>query len=564
MATPLKLLIIDDSEEDTLSLIRELRRGDYYVSYERVFTEQAIFDALMANQIDIVLIDYGLQNLQSAQAITMVKAVDSDIAVIVVSDVKGEGAAVAAMKSGAHDYVMKDNLTRLIPAVANEVREVKSRRARKQAEKTIHYMAFHDSLTGLANRNEFERCLDHAIQSAFRKEVCHTVLYLDLDQFKLINETCGRMAGDQLLQMLAEELKTHVREYDGLARLGGDEFGVLLECCAGEDAMSVAEGILSGVREVDFSWRDKKFAVTCSIGLVSVDHAVTNSADILRNADSACYSARDMGGNRIKQFSRNDEEYKKRRGELQWVSRIHEALEQGHFVLYHQNMLALEPSSADSGNRSFEFLLRIDHPKEPLALPVSFMPAAERYNLMPRIDKWVVDNVFHYLAEQEQGHKTDPRGHYFINLSGLSLGDVGFFAYIKQRLTYYGVDANTVCFEIAETAAISNLSKAVDFIADIKKLGFSFALDDFGGGLSSFSYLKSLQVDYLKIAGGYVQNMLNDEMDFAFVDVINQLGHVAGMQTVAEYVEDEAVLTKLQQMGVDFAQGYYIHKPEPI
>jgi len=558
MSTPLRLLIIESSEGDTALLVRELRRGDFNVSYQRVDTEQDIIESMASNQWDIVIAQ-SLPEMDSAHSISIVKSLDQDMSVIVVSADLSEEATVTAMKSGAQDFILKKNLNRLIPVVSREVREVKSRRARKQAEQTIHHMAFHDSLTGLSNRNDFERRLQLAVQSSIQLKICHTVLYLDLDQFKLINETCGHTAGDQFLANLAEELKTHIREQDGLSRLGSDEFGVLLECCSGDDALAIAKGLLSAVRGLHYSWNDKKIAVACSIGLVTVDHSAKSAMDILRCADIACYAAKDQGGNRIQHFNRNAEEFIKRRGEMQWVGRIHKAFDQNQFVLYRQDMLSMTADTADGQNK-FELLLRICQPNEQVALPRAFIPAAERYNLMPQIDKWVVEKAFSYLAERVELGQSH---HCFINLSAMSLSDDSFFNYIKQRMEYYKVSPESICFEITETAAISNLNKAAEFIADIKKQGFLFALDDFGSGISSFSYLKSLPVDYLKIDGGFVLNMVDDPMDCAFVDVINQLGHVAGLKTVAEYVEDEAILDKLRVMGVDYAQGYFIHAPEP-
>ena len=560
MGIPLRLLLVEDSEDDAILLARELSKGPFDVSYERVETEETVRNAIKSNKWDLIITDHNLPTMDSKQCLSMVKSMDSDIPIIVVSGCIGEDVAVEAMKSGAHDYIMKGNLQRLLPAVTREIREAESRRARRRAEETIHHMAFHDALTGLANRHEFEHRLQNALISAKEYDVSHAVLYLDLDQFKIINDTCGHIAGDELLRRLAREFRRHVREGDTLARLGGDEFGVLLEHCNGEQAQKVSEGLLRAVQALDFEWQKQVVAISVSIGQVEIDATAKDVTEILQKADIACFTAKDLGRNRSYQYRSDDEELARRHGEMQWVTRINHALSNNRFFLAYQKIYSL----TDDEPPLYEFLLRLHDENNKIVSPSAFIPAAERYNLMAGIDRWVVNEVFQFVAKEARAKSRFLPACCFINLSGNSLSDDGFFSYIREKLEQYQIDPSRICFEITETATISRLNSAVAFIKDIKNIGAKFALDDFGSGLSSFSYLKTIPVDYLKIDGGFVINMLEDHMDCAFVDVINQLGHVAGLKTIAEFVENDAVHNKLKEMGVDFAQGYALHQPEPI
>jgi len=560
MGIPLRLLLVEDSEDDAILLARELSKGPFDVSYERVETEETIRKAIKSNKWDLIITDHNLPMMDSKQCLSMVKSMDSDIPIIVVSGCIGEDVAVEAMKSGAHDYIMKGNLQRLLPAVTREIREAESRRARRRAEETIHHMAFHDALTGLANRHEFEHRLQNALISAKEYDVSHAVLYLDLDQFKIINDTCGHIAGDELLRRLAREFRRHVREGDTLARLGGDEFGVLLEHCNGEQAQIVSEGLLKAVQSLEFEWQKQVVGISVSIGQVEIDAGAKDVTEILQKADIACFTAKDLGRNRCYQYRSDDEELARRHGEMQWVTRINHALSNNRFFLAYQKIFSLKQKKP----QMYEFLLRFHDENNKVVAPSAFIPAAERYNLMAGIDRWVVNEVFKFVAQEtKSGGRFLPEC-CFINLSGNSLSDDGFFSFIREKLEQYQIDPSLICFEITETATISRLNSAVTFIKDIKNIGAKFALDDFGSGLSSFSYLKTIPVDYLKIDGGFVINMLEDHMDCAFVDVINQLGHVAGLQTIAEFVENDAVHNKLKEIGVDFAQGYALHQPEPI
>ena len=382
-------------------------------------------------------------------------------------------------------------------------------------------------------------------------------MLLDLDQFKLVNDTCGHIAGDELLVRTTRILKGQIRENDTLARLGGDEFGILLECCNKQMALETSYRIRKAVNEARFIWEGHPYEVSISIGLVEINDQATDHQQLLSCADIACYAAKDLGRGGVVWFTPHDEEYTKRKKEMQWAPRLRQAVEENRFVLYHQPMASLQ---GKPGVHS-EFLLRLKG-EDGLIAPGIFLPAAERYNLMPLIDRWVVRNVFEYLGRTGLGR--EPLGTYFINLSGSTLSDQSFFDDIKLLQKQCNVLPQRICFEITETAAIDNLVDTVEFIGEIREQGFKFALDDFGVGLSSFSYLKTIPVDYLKIDGSFVSNMLENSIDCGIVNSCNQIAHAAGLETIAEFVEHDRVKDALKAIGVDFAQGFGVCKPMPL
>ncbi|MHB1590293.1 MAG: EAL domain-containing protein, partial [Sulfuricella sp.] len=422
----------------------------------------------------------------------------------------------------------------------------------------LSYQAKHDALTGLINRSEFERQLEELLDSAANQHKQHALLYLDLDQFKVVNDTCGHSAGDELLRQLTAHIQSKVRESDTFARLGGDEFGVLLENCPLDQALRLANALLDEVGAFRFVWLDKTFAVGVSIGLVAITATSGLSANVLSAADTACYAAKDKGRNRVQVYSPDDSEMAERHGEMHWVARIAKAFEEERFHLYYQPIVSVR-SGAPEQEQHFEVLLRMRDENHNLVPPGAFIPAAERYNMMVEIDRWVIRNALNWLIVHAERPVICA-----INLSGQSVNDDRFLAFLIDQIKGTGVTPHKVCFEITETAAISNLAKASNFIKTVKSLGCSFSLDDFGSGMSSFSYLKNLPVDYLKIDGSFVRDMINDPIDCAMVESINHIGHVMGIKTIAEFVENQAILDKLRVIGVDYAQGYGIAKPCPL
>lgn len=422
----------------------------------------------------------------------------------------------------------------------------------------LAYYANHDVLTGLVNRREFEHRLNRVLETARQDQSEHALCYMDLDQFKVINDTSGHVAGDELLRQLGSLLNKLVRRRDTLSRLGGDEFGILMEHCTLDQAKRVANKLRQTIEDFRFVWEDRIFSVGVSIGLVPITGTSVSAIEILKQADAACYAAKDTGRNRIHIYADDDTELARRSGEMQWVAQINRALDEDKFCLYAQAIKPVLRRARDAGEH-YELLVRMVDQDGRLILPGAFLPSAERYNLSPRIDRWVVDHAIQWLLTA--AGSIGPRGHCSINLSGLSLGDDLFLSHVVSRLRDTGLPPARLCFEITETAAIANLSSATMFIKTLKNLGCQFALDDFGSGLSSFAYLKTLPVDYLKIDGVFVKDIETDPIDLAMVKSINDIGKVMGKKTIAEFVEDAGVLSKLREIGVDYAQGYYIGKP---
>lgn len=424
----------------------------------------------------------------------------------------------------------------------------------------LSWQATHDALTGLANRREFEYRLELVLQNLARQQGRHALMFLDLDQFKLVNDTCGHAAGDELLRHICTLLQSGLREGDTLARLGGDEFGILLENCPADMAEKIAEGLRQTVQSLHFAWKGRPFLNTISIGLVHIHHAPVTLEGSLRAADMACYMAKEKGRNRVQVYHEDDSELSLRFGEMAWVQRLHVALEENRFCLYAQEIAPL--GNTQGGGGHIEILLRLYDETGGLIMPDSFIPAAERYGLMSSIDRWVVENVFKIISECSALGSERPMAMCAINLSGTTIGDDDFLAFLHEQFECYDVRPELICFEITETSAIANLGSAIRFINELKGLGCHFSLDDFCAGMSSFAYLKHLPVDFLKIDGSFVRDMLDDPINRAMVEVINHIGHVMGKRTIAEFVESPQIEQALTEIGVDYAQGYTIERPQ--
>ena len=425
----------------------------------------------------------------------------------------------------------------------------------------LSYQASHDAVTGLINRREFENRLVAALEATHENnEQTHALLYLDLDQFNVVNDTFGHTAGDELLLRISELVQENIRSTDVLARLGGDEFGILLERCSRDLAMEVAETIRSAIEEYRFEWQDAFTSVRCSIGVVMVTHESPNVASIMSSADVACYSAKDMGRNQIHLYQDSDASL--RHEEMKWVTRITSAVEENRLELFYQPIIGIGKDSSKARGH-YELLLRMRDEHGKLVMPDMFIPAAERYNLMSKLDRWVIHEALTQLADRNPESDT-ARFTIAINLSGTSLSEDRFLEYVIDELEKQKLPADAICFEITETAAISNLSRVIHFMQVLKKLGCKFSLDDFGSGLSSFTYLKNLPVDYLKIDGQFIHNVAEDSVDESMVKAINQVGKAMGIETIAERVESKEVLDKLSELGVEFAQGYYIARPTSV
>ena len=431
---------------------------------------------------------------------------------------------------------------------------------RKRAEKALSFQATHDALTLLLNRREFERRVARVLKTAREQREEHVLCYLDLDQFKVINDTCGHMAGDELLRQLGQLMLTLLRKRDTLGRLGGDEFGVLMEHCTLSQARRAANKMCMAVEEFRFVWKKRSFRIGVSIGLVTITEANESVAKVLSAADSACYAAKDAGRNRVHVYHRDDMDLVRRQDEMRWVARIDRALEGQRLRLWSQPIVPMMTDSGEGGK--FELLLRLVDEHGNIIRPGVFLPAAERYGLSTKLDRWVVSTALDWLSGDPKS--LEPLHLCFINLSGASLVDKKFIAFVCEQLDQSNISSQKICFEITETTAISDLSRAKSSLATLKEHGCQFALDDFGSGSSSFAYLKSLPVDYVKIAGVFVKNIEDDAEELALVRSINNVGKVMGKQTIAESVESEAILKKLREMGVDYGQGYFFGPPTPI
>lgn len=434
----------------------------------------------------------------------------------------------------------------------------------RQLTHELSWQASHDTLTGLINRREFEVQLGEALANAKVSDAVHALLFLDLDQFKVVNDLCGHGAGDELLRQLASVLQSFMRGSDTLARLGGDELAVLLRNCSLATAKYLSDKLRQAVKDFHFFWNNERLEVSISIGLAAVTAQSLSVTEVMACADKACYLAKEQGRDRVHVFEANDIRLVQRQREMQWIARLNHALQQNNFKLCVQPIMSLK----DGTSAHAEVLIRMLGEDNEIIPPGAFIPAAERYNLMPAIDKWVIETCFRYMSQPHRKRQPDCEtpdpilSHCLsINLSGGSLNDDHLVPFIAKQLQRHAVDPTRICFEITETAAIRNFPKAKKFVNEIKKMGCLFSLDDFGTGLSSFSYLKNFPVDYLKIDGSFIKQLSRDNVDRAMVASINEIGHVMGIKTVAEFVEDEAILEMLRSIGIDFAQGIAVGEP---
>jgi len=432
----------------------------------------------------------------------------------------------------------------------------------KRMSAKVDYQASHDILTGLTNREEFAYKLADLLRVLRLQAGEHTLLSMDVDRFKVINDTAGSQAGDELLRQIAVILQSLTSKNDICARLGGDEFALILMNCTTDNAVNVAKRLQEAIAERKFFWQEKSFPLTLSIGIVHLSEDLIDVHSVLAAADDACYMAKEEGGNRINVFRAKEERFQQRRGEMEWISKINSAISQDRFALYFQPIMPLDISG--TVRKKLEVLIRLINEDGTVARPGDFIPAAERYNLMPALDRWVVKNSFRIYRELKDCKHELGSQLFSINLSGPSILDDTLGPFILDNLKEYDLNPKDFCFEITETSAISNLSYACRFMTELKESGFTFSLDDFGSGFSSFGYLKNLPVDYLKIDGSFVQNMDENAVSYTMVDSINSMGHVLGLKTIAEFVRNPVILTKVREIGVDYAQGYEIAEPKPF
>lgn len=426
---------------------------------------------------------------------------------------------------------------------------------RRQLTQKLAYQAAHDHLTGLLNREEFEIRLTNVLNTA-RENNPHALLYLDLDQFKVVNDTCGHSAGDEMLRQVTSLLHSKLRTRDTLARLGGDEFGIILEHCPQKEAIHIAHMLREMVQDFRFQWRDKTFTIGVSIGLFPINHSNISLSKVLSAADSACYAAKESGRNRVHTYQTNDSILLKRSGEMRWLPRLQRAIAEDRLCLYFQPIIPISKNTEHE--KHGEILLRLYDEQGKLVLPGTFLPSAERYDQMIMIDRWVIKRALE-LFKTFPDQRT--KNIYAINLSFQALADENFLDFVVDHINTYKKDPSNLCFEINENAALADLKSVIRFIETLKELGCHFSMDDFGSGLSSFGYLKNIQLDYLKIDGRLVKDMNTDPIDRAMVEAIHKIGKVMNLKTIAEWVEDANTFQLLEEMGVDYVQGFWLAKP---
>lgn len=432
-------------------------------------------------------------------------------------------------------------------------------RERERIATEMEFRAHHDALTGLLNRGEFERRVNAALEDVSRT---HALLYLDLDQFRVVNDTCGHAAGDKLLRDVGVLLTSTLPKGELVARLGGDEFAVLLGGYSAESALAVGEKLRRAINDFQFVHQGRTFWLSVSTGVVLLESGADTLDMVLADADRACYQAKEEGRNRVRLFAHSDSEIAERRAEMDWVSRLRSAMDEKRLQLYAQPIVSV--ASPQISEAHVELLLRLVDERGNLVQPMAFIPAAERYGLMPTLDRWVIEEAFARYAERAAAKPRNGDDVWAINLSGATLVDSGFPGFLKRQFAVYGLRFDAICFEVTETAAIANLSHASKFMREMRNLGCRFALDDFGAGASSFSYLQNLPVDYLKIDASFVTDIMRNPVKDVMVRAINQIGHVMNIKTIAEGVESAEVLSRLGSIGVDYAQGYAIGRPRPL
>jgi len=431
----------------------------------------------------------------------------------------------------------------------------------RRINKEINYQATHDLLTGLINRREFEKRLKRLIKNSHQDHHSeHIFCFFDLDKFKIVNDTSGHPAGDELLRQVSTLISENIRQRDTLARFGGDEFGILMESCSLNKAEYVTEKIRDIIEHFIFIWEDKSFSIGVSIGVVQINNKTKDLTEAFKQADAACYAAKEAGRNRVWIYKENDITLSNRKNELDWANETLVAIKENRMSLFAQ---VITPIGKQKSNKlRYEILVRQFTKNGQQVSPAQFLPALERYNLAIKLDAWVISKTFNFLQTHED--KISDIEYFSINLSGQSLSSKKIYDLIAQFLATQLTLSSKIVFEITETVAIANITDAIHFISSLKQYGCRFALDDFGCGMSSFAYLKKLPVDYLKIDGLFVKDIVEDPIDYAMVKSINEVGHLMGLETIAEFVENKAILQKLEDINVNFAQGYSLGKPQPL
>ncbi len=566
-----RVLFVDD-EVQMLNAIKRALRKQFEIEIA-VGGAKALELIEVSDPFRVVVSDMQMPGMNGIEFLRHVKERSPDTVRIMMTGDADQRTAVNAVNQGdIFRFLQKPcDPDELVRAISDAVDQAECREQEKerviQAVNEVEAISTelsnqykYDKLTGLLNRAEFERHIEEAVRSTNDHEDVHSLCFIDLDRFITINDTCGHTAGDEFLLQIIKVFEEGIRKRDSLARLGGDEFGILLKGCPADQAIQIVTRIREAVAAHRFVWEEKSFSVTCSMGLVQIPEGAEDARSLMHLGDNLCALAKEAGRDRVHVYDPEDKELREHSSLAQWTTRISQAMDENRFQLFFQHIVPVDVNQVEGEH--YEFLIRMVDEDGAIIPPGLFLPAAEKYDQSVKIDRWVIDKALTWLSEHpEHTSRLHLCG---INLSGPSMSDEFMLAHICGRLKECPGLAEKLCFEVTETAAIANLNQAINFIQVLQEKGCQFALDDFGSGLSSFSYLKNLPVDYLKIDGSFVKEIHKNHIDYAMVKSINEIGHVMGKQTIAEFVEDSMVLGKLREIGVDYAQGYHINKPQPM
>ncbi len=566
-----KVLLVDDEVEMLNAVKRTLRK--HFTVDVATGAESALALIKAEETYAVIVSDMQMPGMNGVELLRRVKLLSPDTVRIMLTGNADQKTAVDAVNQGdifrflnkpcaPEDLIASISLA-IEHYVSSTTKQQQFVRAVSDA-KTLSYelsrQSRYDKLTGIFNRTEFERQLDDTLLSTNKTKGIHTLCVVDIDRFNVINDSCSQPAGDAFLLQIVKILKDKVRKHDVLARMEGDGFSILLKDCPIDEARNIATRIRESVSAFRFLWESRYYSVTCSIGLLQIEDNSEDVRSLMHKGENLCVLAKNMGGDRVYVYQSDDHDLKQHRSLAQWATRVGQALDEDRFKLFFQRIIPVNMAYSEGDH--YELLIRMIDDDGSVIPPGLFLPAAEKYHLAVKLDRWVIKTTFDWLIAHPE-HIVNLR-QCGVNLSGYSLGDEDMLAHICQTIDEHTGLATKICFEVTETAAIANLAKARNFIGELQERGCQFALDDFGSGLSSFAYLKNLPVNYLKIDGVFVRQIHSDHVDYAMVKSINDIAHVMGKETIAEFVENDQILSKLREIGVDYAQGYHINKPQPI
>jgi diguanylate cyclase (GGDEF)-like protein len=553
MSKLLHALIVEDSENDAALLIRQLQQGGYEPVFARVETRETMYHQLTRRSWDIVFADFTMPRFNAFEALQLLHETDLDLPFIIVSGTIGEDRAVQAMKAGAHDYILKNNMRRLLPAVDRELREAQVRLERKQAERTIRHLAFYDSLTDLPNRTLFRNQAQQAIQDGAADGRLVALLLMDLQRFKEVNDTLGHQRGDQLLQQVGARLREAMFEGDMVARLGGDEFGVLLPKIATMGDIDIVARKIHSVLETPLFIEDVPIVVEASLGAAIAPEHGTDADILLQHADVAMYDAKDTGASFVLYDPARDPHSPRR---LALMAELRQAIEHNQLIVHYQPKIALDTGKMIGA----EALVRWQHPKDGMIPPDQFIRSAENTGLIKPLTDWVLSTG---LRQCFDALSRGAMQHLAVNISARSLHDLRFPDLVDRLLKASGIPPEKLMLEVTESAFMVDLQRTVETLAVLNHMGVMISIDDFGTGFSSLNYIKKLPINEIKIDKSFVSDMTSNENDLSIVRSIIELGHNLGLKVVAEGVENKAVLDSLAALGCDHGQGYYISHPLP-